>query len=157
MVFTIAMLVAAILATDVALPLWAAMAVAVAVATAVGAFTGMPVVLTRANSLIVSLSMMILLRGITEALTEGSTVMVTGADAALLRQFSNQLLYGTLPILCLAVIAAIVWYVTEMTPLGRCWHAIGGSPEATDLRPTGYRRRHRGQKHDLRCPAGDCR
>jgi ribose transport system permease protein len=132
-VFTTAMLVAGSLIASTSLPLMAALAAAVAISALIGAVTGFLVVITRANSLIVSLGMMILLRGFAEALTEGSTINVRSESADSLRLFSSGLLYGFGPVLCLAAVALLVWYTTEMTPLGRRWHAVGGSPEGARL------------------------
>ena len=132
-VFTTSMLVASSLTAHVEWPLAAALLAAVTCSAAIGFITGLLVVLTRANSLIVSLGMMILLGGIGQALTEGSTINVTGEPAEILRWFSSHFAFGYFPVLCLAIVASITWYVTEMTPLGRRWHAVGGSPEGARL------------------------
>jgi ribose transport system permease protein len=133
MVFTTAMLVAAILVADHGWSLALAGAASLLVATLLGCVTGLLVVLTRASSLVVSLGMMILLRGASEALTEGRSIIVGGADGQMLRDLSTTVAYGTLPFMYLCAIAVVVWYITEMTPLGRRWHAVGGSAESARL------------------------
>jgi ribose transport system permease protein len=133
MVLTTAMLVAAILVADHGWSLPMAGAASLVVATVLGCVTGVLVVLTRATSLVVSLGMMILLRGASEALTEGRSIIVSGENGQLLRDLSSTIAYGTLPFLYLCAIAVAVWYITEMTPLGRKWHAVGGSAENARL------------------------
>ena len=133
MVFTTTMLIAAILISHFGMPILLASMIAVSAATLIGVLTGSLVVLTRANSLIVSLGMMILLRGLNEALTEGSTVIVRGENGDSLRALSSSVAYGTLPVVLLIVVSSGLWYVMEMTPLGRKWHAVGGSNESAKL------------------------
>lgn len=133
MVFTTTMLIVAKLVADFGWSLPGAAAVGLIVATLLGCTTGILVILTRASSLIVSLGMMILLRGASEALTEGRSITVGGENGVLLRGLSNDLAYGALPLVYLCTIALIVWYVTEMTPLGRKWYAVGGSADSARL------------------------
>lgn len=133
MVFTTAMLIAAILVADHGWSLLAAGMVSLIAAALLGAVTGILVVLTRASSLVVSLGMMILLRGASEALTEGRSIIVSGENGQMLRDLSTTFAFGLLPLVYLCVIALAVWYVTEMTPLGRKWHAVGGSAESARL------------------------
>tara|TARA_R110001599_G_scaffold40801_1_gene124080 strand:- start:311 stop:1324 length:1014 start_codon:yes stop_codon:yes gene_type:complete len=133
MVFTVTMLVAGILLTSFQLPIWIAFCLAIGFATICGLITGLLVIFTRAESLIVSLGMMILLRGLSEALTQGSTIVVGGETGETLRYLTAQFAGGTVLIVLMVAVAALVWYVTEMTPLGRKWHAVGGSREAARL------------------------
>ena len=126
MVFTTTMLIVAKLVTDFGWSLPSAAASGLVAATLLGCTTGALVILTRASSLIVSLGMMILLRGASEALTEGRSITVAGENGAVLRGLSTELAFGALPFVYLCGIAVLVWYVTEMTPLGRKWHAVGG-------------------------------
>jgi ribose transport system permease protein len=133
MVFTAAMLVAGILLQAYDWPIWAAFLTAVIFATCCGAITGLLVIFTRAESLIVSLGMMILLRGVSEALTQGSTIVVSGETGETLRNLFTVSAGGTLPIILMLVVATLVWFVTELTPLGRKWYAIGGSTESARL------------------------
>jgi ribose transport system permease protein len=142
MVFTTAMLVAAILVADHGWSLAMAGGTALLVATLLGCVTGVLVVLTRASSLVVSLGMMILLRGASEALTEGRSIIVGGDNGQTLRDLATVVAGGALPFLYLCAIALTVWYITEMTPLGRKWHAVGGSAESArllGLRPDGLK------------------
>jgi ribose transport system permease protein len=132
-VFTVAMLLAATMIQSFALPIWMSLSIAVLAATTLGAVTGVLVIVTRANSLIVSLGMMILLRGASEALTQGSTIVVGGEAGRSLRELSRSFAAGTLPIIALVITAVLVWFLTEMTPLGRKWYAVGGSNEGARL------------------------
>ena len=133
MVFTTTMLIAAKLVADFGWSLPGAAATGLVVAALLGCTTGILVVLTRASSLIVSLGMMILLRGASEALTEGRSITIGGESGAVLRGLSTEVAFGALPFAYLCAIALIVWYVTEMTPLGRKWYAVGGSAESARL------------------------
>lgn len=133
MVFTTTMLIVAKLVADVGWSLPGAAVIGLVLATLLGAMTGILVVLTRASSLIVSLGMMILLRGGSEALTEGRSITISGENGAVLRGLSTDAAFGALPFVYLCAIALIVWYVTEMTPLGRKWYAVGGSAESARL------------------------
>jgi ribose transport system permease protein len=133
MVFTTAMLIVARLVADFGWSLPGAAAVGLGLAMLLGATTGVLVVLTRASSLIVSLGMMILLRGGSEALTEGRSITIGGEQGQVLRGLSTDVAFGALPFAYLCAIALIVWYVTEMTPLGRKWYAVGGSAESARL------------------------
>jgi ribose transport system permease protein len=133
MVFTTTMLIVAKLVADFGWSLPGAAMLGLIAATLLGCITGLLVILTRASSLIVSLGMMILLRGASEALTEGRSITVGGDSGAVLRGLSTDLAFGTLPFLYLAAIALVVWYITEMTPLGRKWYAVGGSAESARL------------------------
>jgi ribose transport system permease protein len=138
MVFTTSMVVAAHLEANQGWPLWLAALTAVVVATSIGALSGAIVVITRADSLVVTLGMLTVLRGLTEAITEGDTTTVAGASGDLLRNVSNPAPLGVpLPVYYLAFVAGVVWYVTEQTTLGRYWHAVGGSVEGARL--TGLR------------------
>jgi ribose transport system permease protein len=134
MVFTTAMVVAAELEVNQKWPLWLAAIAAIVIATAIGAVTGAIVVFTRADSLVVTLGMLTLLRGLTEAITSGDTTTVTGASREVLRNVSTPTPLGVpLPIYYLAVIALIVWFVVEQTPVGRYLYAVGGSAEGARL------------------------
>jgi ribose transport system permease protein len=132
-VFTVSMLLAATLIQGLGSPIWLAFIIAIGAATAIGALTGALVILTRANSLIVSLGMMILMRGVSEGLTQGSTIVVGGEAAKMLRFVSRTYAGGMLPIILLISVAFLIWFLTEMTPLGRKWYAIGGSNEGAKL------------------------
>jgi ribose transport system permease protein len=134
MVFTAAMVVAAELDVNHHWPLWLAAIAALLLATVIGAITGAIVVFTRADSLVVTLGMLTLLRGVTEAVTNGDTTTVTGGSREVLRKVSAPVLLGLpLPIYFLGFIAMIVWFVTEQTPVGRYLYAIGGSIEGARL------------------------
>jgi ribose transport system permease protein len=133
MVFTATMLIVARLVADAGWSLPGAALAGLVLATLLGATTGVLVVLTRASSLIVSLGMMILLRGASEALTEGRSITIGGANGEVLRGLSTDVAFGALPFAYLCAIALIVCYVTEMTPLGRKWYAVGGSAESARL------------------------
>jgi ribose transport system permease protein len=134
MVFTAAMVVAAELEVNQGWPLWLAGLVALLLAAAIGAITGAIVVFTRADSLVVTLGTLTLLRGMTEAITNGDTTTVTGSTREFFRNISSPTPLGVpLPIYFLAFVSIIVWFIAEQTPVGRYLYAIGGSLEGARL------------------------
>ena len=133
-VFTTAMLVAAIAIDRLGWPVWIALVVAVAISAAIGAMNAFVVIITRADSLVVTLGVLTILRGVDEALTQGTTITVRGDVGQDLRNAVDFAPLGIpLPVLLLLIIAGIIWYLTENTPLGRYLYAIGGSLQAARL------------------------
>jgi ribose transport system permease protein len=104
---------------------------AIALGIVVGAVNGLFVVGFGLGSLIVTLGMLTLLSGITSYLTKG-VLVVTIPDS--LRTFSNHT-FLTLPLVVWIgwTIAAAVWFVFELTPLGRYLLFLGGNPAAAAL------------------------
>ena len=134
MVFTTTMVVAAELEVHQAWPLWLAALVALLLAAVIGILTGAIVVFTRADSLVVTLGTMTLLRGFTEAITKGETTTITGGGREILRKLTSPVPLGIpLPVFYLVLVAAVVWFVTEQTPVGRYLYAVGGSAEGARL------------------------
>ncbi len=134
MVFTIAMVVAANLETAHGWPIWLAALAALTVATAIGAVSGVITVVSGADSLVVTLGMLTLLRGFAEAITQGDTFTIVGSSGDVLRRVATPILVGVpVPVFYLAAIAAVVWYVTEHTTIGRSLYAVGGSREGARL------------------------
>lgn len=107
--------------------------VAIAAAILVGAFVGwamgMIVAYTGAHPILVSLSMMIFLRGVGEFLTRGGDISGFPGYFAHLGHGS----LGGVPIpLILFILAAIGWhFLLRYTRLGFAIHMIGSNPEAT--------------------------
>ncbi len=134
MVFTTAMLTAASLEVNFGFPLWLSAIVALGVATVLGAVSGIVVVFTRADSLVVTLGMLTILRGLSEAITGGDTITIAGPSGETLRGISSSSVLGIpLPVYFLVVLAFVLWFVTEQTPIGRYFYAVGGSTEGARL------------------------
>lgn len=133
-VFTTAMLVAAIAIDRLGWPVWVALVTAVAISAGIGAMNALVVIVTRADSLVVTLGVLTILRGVDEALTQGTTITLRGDVGQDLRDVVDVAPLGVpLPVVLFAVIAGIVWYLTEHTPSGRYLYAIGGSLQAARL------------------------
>lgn len=110
--------------------LWIALAVAVLAGVAVGLVNGLIVVKAGINSLIVTLGMMSLIRGVVLIYSDGTSIQGTNAR---LTTFAN----GThlIPnIAWVMIIGAIgMGYVLTQTRSGRYFQGSGGNPEATEL------------------------
>jgi ribose transport system permease protein len=133
-VFATAMVVTAWLATDHGVPILVATVIALIVATAVGFLNGLLVIATGANSLVVTLGTLTVLRGVTEAITQGGTITVVGEVGAGLRRLTEPSPLGLpIPVVYLAILGLLVWYLTEHTSVGRYWHAVGGSADGARL------------------------
>ncbi|MEA2494419.1 MAG: ribose transport system permease protein, partial [Thermoleophilaceae bacterium] len=126
----------AILATGLAakqgLPAGAAIAAALAVCTLVGVVNGFLVAGIQINPFIATLGMSTILSGATLWYANGS-IISEGVPQVLIDAGQNTFLGLPLPVWYLIVIAAVAWYVTEFTPLGRYLFAVGGSFEAARL------------------------
>jgi ribose transport system permease protein len=126
----------AILATGLAakqgLPAGAAVAAAIAICSMVGFVNGLLVARIQINPFIATLGMSTILTGATLWYANGS-VIFEGVPASLVSAGQNQIQGIPLPVLYLVGVVAVVWYVTEYTPLGRYLFAVGGSFEAARL------------------------
>jgi ribose transport system permease protein len=112
---------------------WVAIACAVALGVFIGAVNGFIVVRLKVNSFITTLG--------TASIIAAFQVIVTGSSQPL-RPTSplwsnltqNQLGGGfQLIVVYMLVLAVIVWWALEKTPMGRYMYAIGGNPEAARL------------------------
>ncbi len=94
----------------------------------IGWFNGFLITRLKMNNFVVTLSMLIILRGLTMVITEGKTI--TGMPPAFLALGAGKI--GPVPIsvlvLALAFVAAAV--VTRSTRFGRDLYAVGGNPTA---------------------------
>ncbi|MHB8335064.1 MAG: ABC transporter permease [Acidimicrobiales bacterium] len=98
----------------------------------VGLISGFVVVKLRVNSLIATLGMSQVLSALGLWLSQGGVIL--GALGASTLDWGNRKLLGV-PILdvYMLVIAVVLWFVLEQTPLGRRMFAVGGNPEAARL------------------------
>lgn len=108
-----------------------AVLIALAAACLVGVINGILIVYTGVSSLIVTLGMGALLDGIAVGISHSITV--GGVSKGLTKVVSSQL--GGLPysFYFLIAIAALLWYVFEMTPTGRNMVFIGKNAEVARL------------------------
>jgi ribose transport system permease protein len=115
--------------TDVAI----AMIVAVLVAGLVGGLlNGVLTVSFKISSFIATLGVGILLSGGTLGLSDGQ-VLFTGVPQVLRSIGTDKLGGVTYAVWLVVVLAIVLFYVLEHTPLGRRWYAIGGSERVAFL------------------------
>ncbi|MSW82758.1 MAG: ABC transporter permease, partial [Actinobacteria bacterium] len=108
----------------------------VLIGTIIGAVNGFIVVKLRVNSFIATLGMTSVLSAFLVIFTDNLDVPPT--DPGLFNDLTQTKIFGFQSVfLYLIVIAIIVWWVLERTPVGRYMHATGGNPEAARL--TGIR------------------
>jgi len=103
-----------------------------AVSTMIGVVNGLLITRIGINSMITTLGMSTIMQGLVYGYTKGMAV-VRGVPVALQHLASPTILGIPLPVYYMAVIALVVWYMLEQTPLGRYFYAIGGSKEAARL------------------------
>lgn len=132
-VLTVACLSAAALMSHLAWPLLPAVLTSILVATSIGVFNGFLVVKFRVPSLITTLGTFTILTAAITGLASGR-VIEAGLPKETLKLLSEPKPLGLpLTLYYLIIVAVIVWYVTEHTPLGRQWKAIGSSAPAARM------------------------
>ncbi len=106
--------------------------VILALSLVVGAVNGLLVTRFRIDSFIATMGTGTLLYGITNWYSNGEQIVGMNLPDA----FTNltQILHGVpLPAVYVAVVAVILWIVTERLPLGRNLYVIGANPRAAEL------------------------
>lgn len=114
------------------LPFGVDLLVTLAVGTVVGMINGLIVVGWKLDSFIVTLATGSLLEGLQIFLSGNQNIVPTNIatlDRVTGRAFSSI----TYPVIYLAVLSLIIWYVLEFTPLGRRLFATGSGLEAARL------------------------
>ena len=97
----------------------------------VGGISGLLIVRARIDSFIATLGVSSLLAATITLVSGGEQIL--GAPAAFVEMGTGDLFGVTYPVVFVVVIAVVVWYVLERTPLGRRVYATGGNPEAARL------------------------
>jgi ribose transport system permease protein len=114
------------------LPIGIIAALIVVTSALIGAVSGFVVVKLRVNSLIATLGMSEVLSSIQLYISQNH--QVSGSFSSVFVDVGNNKLFG-IPYLDLymIVIALVLWFVLEQTPLGRRMFAVGGNREAARL------------------------
>lgn len=99
---------------------------------AVGFISGMLTVTFKISSFISTLGIGILLSGITLALS-GGEVLFTGIPPLVLQLGQTPFLGFAISVWLTLIIAAVLFYILEHTPLGRKFYAVGGSERVAFL------------------------
>jgi ribose transport system permease protein len=126
-VLTVTSLTAASLMSHYSWALVPAVGASLMLATLIGLINGFLVVRFKVPSLITTLGTFTILIAVITGLASGR-VIEDGLPADTLAMLSEPKPFGLpLPLIYLAVTAVVVWYITEQTPVGRHWKAIGSS------------------------------
>lgn len=114
------------------LPIGVIAALVVVTSALIGAVSGFVVVKLRVNSLIATLGMSEVLSSIQLYISQNH--QLSGSFSSVFVNVGNNKLFG-IPYLDLymIVIALVLWFVLEQTPLGRRMFAVGGNREAARL------------------------
>lgn len=121
----------ALLIVNVGIPIWIAIALGLVAAGAIGAISGFILTLTNIPSLILSLGMMMVVRGAAYLLSGGVPVYGLPAEIA----FIGQGFIGPVPVpaVILVVLAVASAFVLNKTFFGRYIYAVGANAEAARL------------------------
>ena len=113
------------------LPIMVAAPVTILASALIGLLTGVIIVRFRIDSFIATMGVSSLLTAFV-AIMSGSR-QILGMPTPLV-DFATEKAFGmTLPFLVMVLLAVIIWYLLERTPLGRRVYAVGGNPEAARL------------------------
>ncbi len=106
-------------------------ACALCMALVLGAVNGLLITLGRVPSIIATLGMLTVLRGITKLIMQGTSI---DGRPEMLRDLATGKLLGVPNSVCVAAIIAVVaGFVARRTPLGRRIYAVGSNPKAAPL------------------------
>ena len=117
--------------TDPSLPVPAAVGVAVLLALGVGMLNGLLVTLGRVPSIIVTLGMLTVLRGVTKLVMAGENIY--GRPEALRRLATGTALGLPLSVWVAAAVVAVTTLLARRTPLGLRIYAVGSNAKAATL------------------------
>lgn len=113
-------------------PLWLSIVVALALGTLVGVANGYFVTRLRMSPFVTTLGMSMLLAGLMNWFT-GGTTFVSGIDPAISRFGSTRILGLPLVFYIMIVVGLVAWYFFTHTPFGRSLYAIGSNATAAKL------------------------
>lgn len=112
--------------------MWPAIAGGMCIALIAGSVNGILVVVVRINSFIATLATNAVLAAYAEWRSGG--IQITGFPNDFTRLSANDVGAGVqIKVLYLALVALIIWYVLEHTPVGRYLQATGDNPNAARL------------------------
>ena len=111
--------------------IWAASLAAVIEATIVGLFAGFVRTKWNIPALIVTLSLMLSLRGLAFVLTNAYPIPISDTVFALLG--GGYFLGIPIPVIIFLIVVAIFWFMSTRTVYGRSIYAVGGNSEAARL------------------------
>jgi ribose transport system permease protein len=109
-----------------------AIALTLGVGALVGVANGVAVTVLKVNSFIATLAMASILEAVIYGVTGGNQI-VGGIPAGFLSLGQSEVFGIPIVVLYMVVIAVVVWFAIEQTPIGRRLHAVGSNPEAARL------------------------
>lgn len=100
-----------------------------------GLLAGFMVGKLRVQAMVVTLALLIGVRGVARVLTGSKMVFISGDNAAAYGALGSAKLFGQIPvqIIPMIIIVAIVWFILEKTVLGRHIQAVGDNPKSAHL------------------------
>jgi rhamnose transport system permease protein len=113
------------------LPAAAVVALTLLAGAAVGLLNGLLVTVGRVPSIVATLAMLTILRGITELLLAG--VWITDLPPSIRVLGTGAILGVPVCVLIAAVVAAILSFIARCTPFGVRLRAVGGNPDAAAI------------------------
>jgi ribose transport system permease protein len=117
-------------------PLWLGILVGLTAALTVGVVQGLLITRLRLQPFIVTLSGMLLLRGVSQTIVEGGTLSFGGSSLLRLANGGVFDIDGEpllpYPLLIFLLVIAVATYVLHFTVFGRYLYAIGGNREAAE-------------------------
>lgn len=116
---------------DKGVPVVPAIVLTLLVGAVVGLVNGALVVKAHIDSFIATLGMSSVLLAMTDWLSNSQQIL--GLNQSFQNIGTTQILGLTLPVYLMLVVALLVWYVLERTPLGRRVYATGGNIDAARL------------------------
>jgi Ribose/xylose/arabinose/galactoside ABC-type transport systems, permease components len=109
-----------------------AILVALLACSLIGLINGILIVRFKINAFIATLAMSTILASVVLWYSDGNTFS-TGISSTFKSLANDSLLGIPLPVVYVVIVAVVLWYLLEMTPLGRHMYAIGGSRDAARL------------------------
>lgn len=117
--------------SDPAMPVWLGATLAIATATAIGMVNGVLVTVGRVPSIIVTLGMMTVLRGVTQLVMEGRAI--EGRPTSLETLATGRIAGVPISILVAGIIVALTIGLVRYTPIGLRVYAVGSNARAATL------------------------
>jgi ribose transport system permease protein len=127
--------VTAAMFAEAGLPPVVVLGLTVLVGAAVGLLNGIGVTVLRIQPFVMTLATMVIIRGLTLRLTDGTPEDFPASDTALIEFFGRARIAGEIPgpFIVFLVVAVIGALTLRLRPFGRKVYAVGGSQEAARL------------------------
>ncbi len=135
-----AMTVGMIFKSDHGFPVELAFVLAVAIGLLIGVLNGMLIAWLRIPSIILTLGMLSVLRGVVYAIAQGTQVNPFDVPNAMTAASLQSAIWIPVTVVMTVLVAAAAFYVLRWTRTGRSIYALGSNPEAAVLHGLSTRR-----------------